>query len=207
MKTNQENYIKDIHQLIKSLINFCSYELEVIKNELNLICSKKDLTKILLFLKDNPSLSMECLIDITAVDFPEKNTRFVVVYNLLSISKNFRIKVKVKIDENEVLPSANEIFSCANWCEREIWDLFGIKFKGHPDLRRILTDYDFEGHPLRKDFPLTGFTQVRYDSELSRVVSEPVKLDQEYRNFDNLSPWEGMSEYLPGDEKSNLKND
>ena len=150
---------------------------------------------------------MECLIDLTAVDFPEKTTRFLVVYNLLSISKNFRIKVKVKIDENEVLPSVNEIYSCANWCEREIWDLFGIKFKGHPDLRRILTDYDFEGHPLRKDFPLTGFTQVRYDSELSRVISEPVKLDQEYRNFDNLSPWEGMSEYLPGDEKSNLKND
>ena len=207
MKIDQEIFIKDIYQLIKSLINFCKYELEVKKNELSLTCSKDDLTKILLFLKDNPSLSMECLIDITAVDFPQRTTRFLVVYNLLSISKNFRIKVKVNIDENDLLPSINEIYSCANWCERELWDLFGIKFKGHPDLRRILTDYDFEGHPLRKDFPLTGFTQVRYDSELSRVISEPVKLDQEYRNFDNLSPWEGMSEYLPGDEKSNLKND
>ena len=205
MKVNKETYIKDIYQLINSLINFCDYELDIVKSELSLICSKNDLTKILLFLKDNPSLNMECLIDITAVDFPEKTTRFLVVYNLLSISKNFRIKVKVKVDENEVLPSVNEIYSCANWCEREIWDLFGIKFKGHPDLRRILTDYDFEGHPLRKDFPLTGFTQVKYDNELSKVVSEPVKLDQEYRNFDNLSPWEGMSEYLPGDEKSNLK--
>ena len=204
MKTNQENYIKDIHQLIKSLINFCSYELEVIKNELNLICSKKDLTKILLFLKDNPSLSMECLIDITAVDFPEKNTRFVVVYNLLSISKNFRIKVKVKIDENEVLPSANEIFSCANWCEREIWDLFGIKFKGHPDLRRILTDYDFEGHPLRKDFPLTGHSEVRYSEDRKKVISEPVKLEQNFRNFDYESPWEG-TRYIKDEIENNDK--
>ena len=99
------------------------------------------------------------------------------------------------------------IFDAANWYEREVWDLFGIRFSGHPDLRRILTDYDFEGHPLRKDFPLTGFTQVRFDDELGRVVNEPVKLDQEFRNFDNLSPWEGMSEYLPGDEKSNISND
>ena len=110
--------------------------------------------------------------------------------------------------DDEHIPSIIEIFSAANWCEREIWDLFGISFKGHPDLRRILTDYDFQGHPLRKDFPLTGFTQVRYDSELSRVVQEPVKLDQEYRNFDNMSPWEGMGQYLPGDEKSEQqKND
>ena len=117
------------------------------------------------------------------------------------------MKVKVKLSENESIPSINEIYTCAGWCEREIWDLFGIRFKDHPDLRRLLTDYDFQGHPLRKDFPLTGFTQVRYDNELSRVVSEPVKLDQEYRNFDNLSPWEGMSKYLPGDEKSDHKDD
>ena len=150
---------------------------------------------------------MECIIDIAAVDFPENPHRFLLVYNLLSVSKNFRLKVKVKLSENESIPSINEIYTCAGWCEREIWDLFGIRFKDHPDLRRLLTDYDFQGHPLRKDFPLTGFTQVRYDNELSRVVSEPVKLDQEYRNFDNLSPWEGMSKYLPGDEKSDHKDD
>ena len=207
MRTDENEYIKDIFQLIKSLLNFCEYDLSINKNEINLFCSSNDLTKILLFLKDNPSLSMECLIDIAAVDFPENPHRFLLVYNLLSVSKNFRLKVKVKLSENESIPSINEIYTCAGWCEREIWDLFGIRFKDHPDLRRLLTDYDFQGHPLRKDFPLTGFTQVRYDNELSRVVSEPVKLDQEYRNFDNLSPWEGMSKYLPGDEKSDHKDD
>ncbi len=200
-------YVKEIFDLIKTLLNFCKFELFIEKNEISLNCSSKDLSKILLFFKDNPSLSMECLIDITAVDYPEKVDRFLVVYNLLSISKNFRLKIKVKLPENEAIPTVNEIFSCASWYEREIWDLFGIRFTGHQDLRRILTDYDFQGHPLRKDYPLTGFTQVRYDNELSRIVVEPVKLDQEYRNFDNLSPWEGMGEYLPGDEKSNLKND
>ena len=203
MKNLDKTYIKEIHQLIKSLMSFCKYDLELQKGELSLYCSSKDLTKVLLFLRDNPSLSMECLIDITAVDFPNDDLRFLVVYNLLSISKNFRIKVKIKLQDDDIINSVSEIYPCANWCEREIWDLFGIRFKGHPDLRRILTDYDFEGHPLRKDFPLSGFTQVRYDSELSRVVVEPVKLDQEYRNFDNLSPWEGMGKYLPGDEKSN----
>ena len=207
MKNLDEKYIKEIYQLIKSLLTFCKYELTINKGELNLNCSVKDLTKILLFLKDNPSLSMECLIDMAAVDFPEKTTRFMVVYSLLSISKNFRLKVKVNVSEDAALPSINEIYFCAGWCEREIWDLFGIRFKDHPDLRRLLTDYDFQGHPLRKDFPLTGFTQVKYDNELSRIVTEPVKLDQEYRNFDNLSPWEGMGKYLPGDEKSDHKND
>ena len=207
MKNLDEKYIKEIYQLIKSLLTFCKYELTINKGEINLNCSVKDLTKILLFLKDNPSLGMECLIDITAVDFPEKTVRFMVVYSLLSISKNFRLKVKVNVSEDAALPSINEIYFCAGWCEREIWDLFGIRFKDHPDLRRLLTDYDFQGHPLRKDFPLTGFTQVKYDNELSRIVTEPVKLDQEYRNFDNLSPWEGMGKYLPGDEKSDHKND
>ena len=207
MKNLNEIYTKEIYQLIKSLLTFCKYELKIDEGEINLTCSVKDLTKILLFLKDNPSLDMECLIDITAVDFPQKSLRFMVVYNLLSISKGFRLKVKVNVSEDAFLPSINEIYTCADWCEREIWDLFGIRFKDHPDLRRILTDYDFQGHPLRKDFPLTGFTQVKYDNELSRIITEPVKLDQEYRNFDNLSPWEGMGKYLPGDEKSDHKND
>ncbi len=207
MRKDENEYIKDIFQLIKSLLNFCKYDLTIIKSEINLSCSSDDLTKVLLFLKDNPSLSMECLIDIAAVDFPENPHRFLLVYNLLSISKNFRLKVKVKLSEDESVPSINEIYTCAGWCEREIWDLFGIRFKDHPDLRRLLTDYDFQGHPLRKDFPLTGFTQVRYDNEVSRIVTEPVKLDQEYRNFDNISPWEGMGKYLPGDEKSEHKDD
>ena len=207
MRKDENEYINDIFQLIKSLLNFCEYDLTMNKSEINLSCSSNDLTKILLFLKDNPSLSMECLIDIAAVDYPENTYRFLLVYNLLSVSKNFRLKVKVKLSESESIPSINEIYSCAGWCEREIWDLFGIRFKDHPDLRRLLTDYDFQGHPLRKDFPLTGFTQVRYDNELSRIVSEPVKLDQAYRNFDNLSPWEGMGKYLPGDEKSDHKDD
>ena len=207
MKNLNEIYIKEIYQLIKSLLTFCKYELKINEGEINLTCSVKDLTKILLFLKDNPSLDMGCLIDIAAVDFPEKASRFMIVYNLLSISKNFRLKVKVIISEDAFVPSVSEIYSCADWCEREIWDLFGIRFKDHPDLRRILTDYDFQGHPLRKDFPLTGFTQVKYDNELSKIITEPVKLDQEYRNFDNLSPWEGMGKYLPGDEKSDHKND
>ena len=207
MKNLNEKYIKEIYQLIKSLLTFCKYELTINKGEINLSCSVKDLTKVLLFLKDNPSLGMECLTDIAAVDFPGRSVRFMVVYSLLSVSKNFRLKVKVNVSEDAALPSINEIYSCADWCEREIWDLFGIRFKDHPDLRRLLTDYDFQGHPLRKDFPLTGFTQVKYDNELSRIVTEPVKLDQAYRNFDNLSPWEGMGKYLPGDEKSDHKND
>ena len=204
-KLDETSYVKEIYQLIKSLLNFCKYDIELKKGELSLYCSSNDLTKILLFLRDNPSLNMECLVDVTAVDYPNDDLRFLVVYNLLSISKNFRIKVKIKLQDEDTIDTISDIYPCANWCEREIWDLFGIRFKGHPDLRRILTDYDFEGHPLRKDFPLSGFTQVRYDSELSRVVVEPVKLDQEYRNFDNLSPWEGMGKYLPGDEKSNQK--
>ncbi|MEE2694787.1 MAG: NADH-quinone oxidoreductase subunit C [Pseudomonadota bacterium] len=207
MSYPDKKYIKEISQLINSLLSFCKYDIEIEKDEISLSCSKDDLIKILLFLKDNPSIAMETLIDITAVDYPENSERFLIVYNLLSISKNFRVKVKLRLTENEILNSVSDIYSCANWYEREMWDLFGIRFKGHPDLRRILTDYDFQGHPLRKDFPLSGFTQVRYDNELSRVVVEPVKLDQEYRNFENLSPWDGMSKYLPGDEKSNQKND
>ena len=147
---------------------------------------------------------MGCLIDITAVDFPEKSSRIMVVYNLLSISKNFRLKVKVIVSEHAFLPSISEIYSCADWCEREIWDLFGIRFKDHPDLRRILTDYGFEGHPLRKDFPLTGHSEVRYSEDEKKVISEPVKLEQNFRNFDYESPWEG-TKYIKDEFDSNDK--
>ena len=207
MKYPNKRFIEDIADLIKSLLNFCEYEIINEKDEISLFIKKKDLISTLMFLRDNPSLSMESLIDITAIDYPGSEKRFLLVYNLLSVSKNFRIKVKTKTNEDNPVASVYEVYPCANWYEREVWDLFGIRFSGHPDLRRILTYYDFAGHPLRKDFPLTGFTQVRFDDELGRVINEPVKLDQEFRNFDNLSPWEGMSKYLPGDEKSNISND
>jgi len=207
MSYPNQRFIEDLVDLIKSLMNFCEYEITIEKNEISMLIKKEDLVSTLMFLKDNPSISMESLIDITAIDYPGNEKRFTLVYNLLSVSKNFRIKVKTKTNEDNPVCSVTEVFPCANWYEREVWDLFGIRFSGHPDLRRILTDYDFDGHPLRKDFPLTGFTQVRFDDELGKVVNEPVKLDQEFRNFDNLSPWEGMSKYLPGDEKSNISND
>ena len=207
MSYRNKRFIEDLVDLIKSIMNFCEYEITNEKNEISILIKKEDLISTLMFLKDNPSISMESLIDITAIDYPGNEKRFTLVYNLLSVSKNFRIKVKTKTNENNPVCSVTEVFPCANWYEREVWDLFGIRFSGHPDLRRILTDYDFDGHPLRKDFPLTGFTQVRFDDELGKVVNEPVKLDQEFRNFDNLSPWEGMSKYLPGDEKSNISND
>ena len=207
MSYPNKRFIEDLVDLIKSLMNFCEYEITNEKNEISMLIKKEDLISTLMFLKDNPSISMESLIDITAIDYPGNEKRFTLVYNLLSVSKNFRIKVKTKTNEDNPVCTVTEVFPCANWYEREVWDLFGIRFLGHPDLRRILTDYDFDGHPLRKDFPLTGFTQVRFDDELGKVVNEPVKLDQEFRNFDNLSPWEGMSKYLPGDEKSNISND
>ena len=202
VKSKKNKFINEIKDLIKSLLNFCKYEIKILNNEISIYIKSEDLVKTLLFLKDNPTFNLVTLVDLTAVDYPADEKRFMLVYNLLSVSKNFRLKVKVKISGDIPVNSVSDIFPCANWYEREVWDLFGIRFLGHPDLRRILTDYDFIGHPLRKDFPLTGFTQVKYDDEVGGVLSEPVKLEQEYRNFDNLSPWEGMSKYLPGDEKS-----
>jgi len=142
------------------------------------------------------------LIDLCGVDYPEREQRFEVVYHLLSVKYNRRLRLKVYTDENSPVPSATAVYSAANWWEREAWDLFGIHFEGHPDLRRLLTDYGFEGHPLRKDFPLTGYVEVRYDDERKRVVYEDVQLPQAYRNFDFLSPWEGITPLLPGDEKA-----
>ena len=141
------------------------------------------------------------LLDVTAVDYPERDERFEVVYHLLSLKHNQRVRVKLAADEETPVPSVTEVFNSANWLEREAWDMYGIYFSGHPDLRRLLTDYGFEGHPLRKDFPLTGYVEVRYDEDQKRVVYEPVKLSQEFRSFDFMSPWEGMLQ-LPGDEKA-----
>ena len=207
MSYPDKKFIVEVVELIKSLLNFCDYEISNSKNEITIMAKQKDIFSILMFLKDNPSISMESLIDLTAIDYQNQEKRFILAYNLLSVSKNLRIKVKTKISEDVPTQSITDIYPCANWYEREVWDLFGIRFSGHPDLRRILTDYDFEGHPLRKDFPLSGFTQVRFDDELGKVVKEPVKLDQDFRQFDSLSPWEGMSKYLPGDEKSKNSND
>jgi NADH-quinone oxidoreductase subunit C len=163
---------------------------------------REQLIPTLEFLRDDPNCRFGCLIDICGVDYPERERRFDVVYHLLSPWQNRRIRLRVKTDEATPVPSAVTVFPAANWFEREAYDLYGILFSGHPDLRRILTDYGFEGHPLRKDFPLTGFVELRYDDELKRVVYEPVKLMQEYRSFDFLSPWEGMDTAIPGDEKA-----
>ena len=162
-------------------------------------------------LRDDPNLRFRQLIDLTAVDFPDREKRFDVVYHLLSFSKNRRVRIKIQTDEDTPVPSICSVHPCADWFEREAFDMFGIVFEGHPDLRRLLTDYGFVGHPLRKDFPMTGYVEVRYDEELKRVVYEPVKLPQEFRQFDFLSPWEGDRRappgqgypyILPGDEKA-----
>ena len=193
---NNSSILKDKYKLIKSSLVAFKCDFELINDELNILLDNKDLTKIVLFMKDNPATNFDVLIDICAIDFPERERRFQIVYNFLSTTQNLRVRLTTSINELELLPSITNIYPCANWYEREIYDLFGINFMEHPDLRRILTDYDFEGHPLRKDFPLSGFVQVRYDDEQNKVITEPVKLDQEYRVFDNLSPWEGMKENL-----------
>ena len=154
------------------------------------------------FLKSDSNCKFSSLVDITAVDYPEREARFDVVYHFLSMYRNHRIRVKAAVAEGEMVPSIIDVHPSANWFEREIFDMFGIIFKGHPDLRRILTDYGFRGYPLRKDFPTTGYTEVRYDEVEKRVVYEPVKLVQDYRQFDFMSPWEGAHYILPGDEKS-----
>jgi NADH-quinone oxidoreductase subunit C len=157
---------------------------------------------LLIFLRDDPRCLFQTLIDICGVDYPERAQRFDVVYHLLSMRKNRRIRIKIRTDEKTPVSSAIPVYPAADWFEREAFDMYGILFNGHPDLRRLLTDYGFQGFPLRKDFPLTGHVEVRYDPEQQRVVYEPVKLPQAYRNFDFLSPWEGMNEILPGDEKA-----
>jgi NADH-quinone oxidoreductase subunit C len=175
---------------------------EVAHGELTIEVNWDAIVTVLTFLRDDTNCQFRELIDICGVDYPGRERRFEVVYHLLSLRQNQRIRVKLSTDESTPVPSATGVFSAAGWWEREAWDLYGILFSGHPDLRRILTDYGFEGHPLRKDFPLTGHVEVRYDDEQKRVVYEPVKLTQEFRSFDFLSPWEGMPSTLPGDEKA-----
>ncbi|HEY9080028.1 NADH-quinone oxidoreductase subunit C [Magnetovibrio sp.] len=171
------------------------------RGELSIQVQRNDIVRVLTYLRDNVNCQFKQLVDLCGVDYPEREERFEVVYNLLSMTLNRRIRVKVRT-AGEAVPSVVEVFSTAGWFERECWDLFGVPFTGNPDLRRILTDYGFEGHPLRKDFPLSGFVEMRYDDEKKRVVYEPVKLTQEFRSFDFLSPWEGQPSMLPGDEKA-----
>ena len=171
-------------------------------NELTLHVAREEIVAVMKFLRDDPRCRFEILIDICGVDWPARTNRFDVVYHLLSPRLNQRIRVKLETDETTPVASVVGLFSVANWFEREAYDMFGILFSGHPDLRRLLTDYGFQGHPLRKDFPLTGYVEVRYDDEQKRVVYEPVELTQEFRSFDFESPWEGPEYVLPGDEKA-----
>jgi NADH-quinone oxidoreductase subunit C len=170
--------------------------------ELTIVARASDIVRVITFLRDDPRCRFVSFTDLCGADYPGRERRFDVVYHLLSPYRNQRVRVKVETDEVTPVPSIIGIFPAANWFEREAYDLYGILFSGHPDLRRILTDYGFEGFPLRKDFPLTGFVEVRYDDSQGRVVYEPVKLTQEFRNFDFLSPWEGTDYVLPGDEKA-----
>ena len=185
--------IESVAESIRDGIGAIVKDLSIVGDQLVAIVEKEDITKLLVFLRDDVNCQFKQLMDICGVDYPERPQRFEVVYNLLSLVHNNRVTVKVMLEDNSSIPSVSKVFSSADWWEREIWDLFGIFFSGHPDLRRILTDYGFDGHPLRKDFPLTGYVEVRYDDAQKRVVYEPVKLTQEYRDFDFLSPWEGMN--------------
>jgi len=194
--------LKELGEYIETALGRDVAAYTVAHGELNLSVSAEAILKALKFLRDDTGCQFVCLIDICGVDYPERDKRFDVVYHLLSPVQNQRIRVKLETDETAPVPSTVSLYPAADWYEREAFDLYGILFSGHPDLRRILTDYGFEGHPLRKDFPLTGFVELRYDDELKRVVYEPVKLEQELRNFDFLSPWEGPDYPLPGDEKA-----
>jgi NADH-quinone oxidoreductase subunit C len=194
-----------LHELgehIASGLGSAIHAFRVEYGELTIEADAAGIASVLSFLRDDAECGFVCFIDICGVDYPQREKRFDVVYHLLAPYKNRRIRVKVQTDEDTAVPSAISVFPAANWFEREAFDLYGILFSGHPDLRRILTDYGFAGHPLRKDFPLTGYVEVRWDDEVKRVVYEPVKLTQEFRAFDYLSPWEGPGYALPGDEKA-----
>ena len=194
--------LKDLGDYVAEALPQAVLGTEVEFDELMVRARPDLIVKVLTFLRDDVNCRFQQLMDLCGVDYPEREKRFEVVYNLLSLTHNMRVRVKVETDEETPVPSVNGVFSSATWWEREAWDLFGIYFSEHPDLRRIMTDYGFDGHPLRKDFPLTGYVEVRYDDEQKRVVYEPVKLTQEFRTFDFLSPWEGVQGVLPGDEKA-----
>jgi NADH-quinone oxidoreductase subunit C len=194
--------LQDLGEYVASKLQGAIHGFKVEYGELTLEAEAAEIIRVLSFLRDDAECAFVCFIDICGVDYPQRERRFDVVYHLLAPYKNRRIRVKVQTDEDTAVPSVIPVFPSANWYERETFDLYGVLFSGHPDLRRILTDYGFSGHPLRKDFPLTGYVEVRWDDEVKRVVYEPVKLTQEFRAFDYLSPWEGPDYALPGDEKA-----
>ena len=193
---------KNINNLGTFILNSCKdvTNHEIINNELIITTKISNIYNLLDKLKKMDDLNFEMLLDITAVDYPQRSKRFELVYNLLSLKNHLRLRVKIFLNDNEIVPSISKLYKSAGWYEREVWDMYGVSFSGNNDLRRILTDYGFEGHPLRKDFPLTGFVELRYDEAKKKVVYSKVKLTQDYRNFDFLSPWEGGT--LPGDEKA-----
>lgn len=202
-----EQALKELGDVVAAKFGDDVLTVEVKLGELMVTVKRPAILAVLRFLRDDPAGSFEQLTDITAVDYPERFERFEVVYQMLSYKHNRRMRVKLTTDEDTPVPSAVAVYSAANWFEREAWDLFGVFFDDHPDLRRILTDYGFEGHPFRKDFPLTGYVEARYDEDQKRVIYEPVRLTQDFRSFDFLSPWEGMTNVmLPGDEKAALQD-
>ncbi len=194
--------LSDLGQLILDRSGGRAQAFSVAHEELTVLSTATNIVELMRILRDDPAFRFTQLIDLCGVDYPERPLRFDVVYHLISYVKNVRLRVKVQTDEDTPVPSLTPVHPCANWFEREAFDMYGVFFSDHPDLRRILTDYGFHGHPLRKDFPMTGYVEVRWDEELKRVVYEPVKLVQEYRAFDFMSPWEGAKYVLPGDEKA-----
>ncbi|MEF2072437.1 NADH-quinone oxidoreductase subunit C [Consotaella aegiceratis] len=194
--------MEELAEYLKGALGDKIEETVVANGELTIHVGASDIVSVVTLLRDDPQTQFISFVDLCGVDYPEREERFDVVYHLLSPRQNQRIRIKVRTNEDDPVPSITDVFPGANWFEREAYDMYGILFSGHPDLRRILTDYGFEGYPLRKDFPLTGYVEVRYDEELKRVVYEPVALRQEFRNFDFLSPWEGPEYVLPGDEKA-----
>jgi NADH-quinone oxidoreductase subunit C len=194
--------LQRLGETITKALGACVIGHAVARGEFVVTVKASDIVKTARFLRDDPACLFKCIIDVTAIDWPSREKRFDVVYHLLSPRINQRIRVKAEVGEGEPIASLIDIYRGVDWFEREVYDLYGVPFTGHPDMRRILTDYGFEGHPLRKDFPLTGFVEVRYDDEQKRVVYDPVRLAQEFRNFDFLSPWEGTDYILPGDEKA-----
>ena len=194
--------LRELGEHIAAALPEAVIDVEVVHDELMVRVQRNAIVRMLSFLRDDSNCHFKCLMDVCGVDYPGRGERFEVVYNLLSLRHNQRIRIKLATDEESPVPSVTGVFNSAGWWEREAWDLYGIYFSDHPDLRRILTDYGFEGHPMRKDFPLTGFVEVRYDETQKRVVYEPVQLTQEFRRFDFMSPWESAEYVLPGDEKA-----
>ncbi len=197
-----EEDLRNLGEHVAASLGEAVSDVRVVHGQLQMVAQAEKIREVLRFLRDDPSCRFVCFTDICGVDYPQREKRFEVVYHLLSPSINARVRVKAPVGEGETIPSVIEVFPGAEWFEREVYDMYGVFFTDHPDLRRILTDYGFNGHPLRKDFPVTGFVEVRYDEDRKRVIYEPVNLQQAWREFDFLSPWRGEPAVLPGDEKA-----